>query len=445
MAGLSEADMAQLKKCFEEMGATPKMDSPEDLEDWMMGYLASQGKVTPKEEKGTEAGEKVPKSADVSRQEATVEKVSYIQPPRVATFSGDETAKGDTTYDLWKFEVDCLREDAIHSVGTLTQAVRKSLKGEAARIVKRLGTGATLATIMQKMDDVYGVVDTGETLLAEFYSARQNKGEDVKAWGCRVEDLLDRVMQHRRVPEEDVNEMLRSVFWKGLIQKFKDSSRHKFDTVTDYDRLRKDIRTIEKEYQITEQSETRRVQVKMVATEAAESDKDSAFKKLENVVTKLSGQVEAMQQQVSGGEPGMGWRGGRGRGSSGGRGGRGAGQGARGGHVAVHQDSNQPTTLGQGEMQDQSGQQFPQYGQGEPFFGFRNQDNQGDQLPQQPQQPRHDAPVGRNCFKCGEFGHFKPDCPRKFEPTCWTCGRIGHRQFNCPDLNFKEPLSRDGR
>lgn len=38
------------------------------------------------------------------------ERLGYVQPPRIATFSGDDDSKGDTTYDLWKYEVECLQK-----------------------------------------------------------------------------------------------------------------------------------------------------------------------------------------------------------------------------------------------------------------------------------------------------------------------------------------------
>lgn len=50
MADLSGEDMEKLKKCFEVMGAKPKLDSPEEFQEWMLGYLAAQGKLPEKPE-----------------------------------------------------------------------------------------------------------------------------------------------------------------------------------------------------------------------------------------------------------------------------------------------------------------------------------------------------------------------------------------------------------
>lgn len=253
------------------------------------------------------------------------------------------------------------------------------------------------------------------------------KSEEVTAWGCRLEDLLDRAMEHKSVPINDVNEMLRSRFWNGLNQRLKDGSRHKFDTVADFDKLRKEIRAIEKEHQLTDELETsqqqRKAQAKM--TTASVDDSDSAFKKLESVVSQLSKQVEVMQQYAAGRGQGVsgqgvapqagGWQGG---GWPGGRGQAGPRQGNPAGQPGVQPPPGfQPPVAGNPQPQ-----QFP------------------------PQQPRFSQDVRQQgCFNCGEFGHLRPECPRRFEPTCWKCGRLGHRHQNCHDLNFQNPLLKGGQ
>jgi len=82
MSDFSPAEATQLVETFKALDVKPKADTPEDLQAWMLNYLTSQGKV-PKQEQGAK-----------------------ILPgfPRIATFSGDPAAKGDTTFDLWKYE-----------------------------------------------------------------------------------------------------------------------------------------------------------------------------------------------------------------------------------------------------------------------------------------------------------------------------------------------------
>lgn len=61
------------------------------------------------------------------------------------------------------------------------QAIRRSVRGEASRILMRLGTGVDIETILEKFESVYGTVDTKEELLAKFYSAKQGESEDITA------------------------------------------------------------------------------------------------------------------------------------------------------------------------------------------------------------------------------------------------------------------------
>lgn len=77
----------------------------------------------------------------------------------------------------------------------IKQAIRRSVRGEASRILMRLGTGVNIETILEKFESVYGTVDTKEELLAKFFSAKQGESEDITAWSCRLEDLLSRVVE----------------------------------------------------------------------------------------------------------------------------------------------------------------------------------------------------------------------------------------------------------
>ena len=59
----------------------------------------------------------------------------YQPPPRISPFSGEEPVpKGENSFENWKFEVRCLMRDDTYSPSTLTQAVRKSLRGDDARL-----------------------------------------------------------------------------------------------------------------------------------------------------------------------------------------------------------------------------------------------------------------------------------------------------------------------
>ena len=56
-------------------------------------------------------------------------------------FCGD--SKSDATYDVWRYEVECLLNES-YKPETISHAIRRSLKGEASRVVMHLGPGASI-------------------------------------------------------------------------------------------------------------------------------------------------------------------------------------------------------------------------------------------------------------------------------------------------------------
>ena len=237
MAEFSPEEGQRLIDSFQELGVKPKCDSTKDLEEWMLAYLSNKGVVPPKVE---------PKVTTSSQHTTT----TVTQYPKLVPFSG-EGGKGETSYDLWKYDLQCLLEERIHSHESIRQALRNSLRGRAARTAKMLGTSATIDDIVHKLDCIYGTVEIGENLLSEFYSASQRGDEDVAAWSCRLEELLAKAAEQTRIDVADRDKMLKAKFWAGLHQDLKDSSRYKKEAARDFDELRIAIRAIEHEHSLS--------------------------------------------------------------------------------------------------------------------------------------------------------------------------------------------------
>lgn len=356
----SEEERKKVMDLFAEMGAKPKGDTPDELRAWMKEYLDSQDEV--RGETGTETPRRVQGAAEAGRLRLSV------------TFSGDETAKGDCKYDLWRYEVDCLIQDGTHSEETLRHVIRRSLKGDAAHVLKRMRANPSVPKILEKFDTVYGIVETGEESLSEFYSARQRDTEDVSAWGCRLEELLDRAVNAGVVRDRDTDEMLRKRFWAGLRLRLKEASRHKFDTITDFDRLRVVVRSIAQEYKQEEELQgTQLKEVKKTAkmATAKEEDESKSYKELKGMVCKLASSVEAIQVQLKG-----------------------------------MQQGQTPSTQATMETPKEKKQEEKPTAERKPFA----------------------------CFNCGDPTHPKSECP--LLPECYKCHKRGHVQKYC-HLNRK--------
>lgn len=233
MSELTEEEGKKLVEAFNKLKLKPKFDTKEDLETWLTSYATSSIKSDP--------GGTPPKKPEPT------EKVIVPNQPRISLFYGDNV-KGEVSYPQWVYEIKCLMLEKTHKHEVILQAVRRSVRGEAANLVRRLGLGVTIVQILDKFDSVYGEVDTKEHLLAKFYSATQGETEDVTKWSCRLEDILSNAVDRKIVEPDKVNEMLRNMFWQGLKPSLKDISGYLFDKIKDFDKLRVEMRKLEQDH-----------------------------------------------------------------------------------------------------------------------------------------------------------------------------------------------------
>lgn len=129
MAELTEEESAKLIAAFNKLKIKPKADTAEDLEQWLKTF-------------GTEGSVKVEPGAQAS---TTV--ITSSQQPRISLFYGDNI-KGEATYAQWVYEVKCLLLEKTHKPEAISQAIRRSLRGEASNLARRLGICATIPEIL---------------------------------------------------------------------------------------------------------------------------------------------------------------------------------------------------------------------------------------------------------------------------------------------------------
>jgi len=206
--------------------------------------------------------------------------------PRLSVFSGS-AKENESSYELWRYELRCLQTESSYDEHTILEAARRSLKGEAAKAVMRLGVKCDVKALLAKLDSLYGTVGDGCSLVADFYACKQGGTELVSVYSARLEDLWSRAMEAGQLRKEDAQEVLRSKFWNGLTQEMRDRSGHKFDTVKDFDELRRAIRALE----TTAEMKT----VKSSAKAAQPQDVTA----LQVQVQQLQGQLAAMKKQYS--------------------------------------------------------------------------------------------------------------------------------------------------
>ncbi|OWF53814.1 Paraneoplastic antigen Ma2 [Mizuhopecten yessoensis] len=209
-----------------------------------MGYKPQEGQLSSEELRSwirSKETIKDPKQEDGACALSTPT-VTVSPPVRMSIFSGEEK---DTSYDLWKHEVESLLLS--HGEDVVTHALRRSLKGKAGIVVMHLGLRVSVRDILTKMDSIFGTVEKGEALLAQFYSARQKEGEDAASWSCRLEDILNKAVKGREVTYAYTGDMLRTMFWTGLRRDLKDITGHKYDAIQDFDQLVIAVRQVEQD------------------------------------------------------------------------------------------------------------------------------------------------------------------------------------------------------
>jgi hypothetical protein len=174
--------------------------------------------------------------------------------PRLSWFSGTEGEKKDkseTTYQQWRHEVEGLQAEHTHPVPTIINAIRKSLKMPAARVLQSLEEctrNLTVEIILQKFDKLFGNVLPDEDLFERFYTAHQKEAESVAMWSCRLEELIALIQSSGAVDFNTAQKLLRSKFWTGLtVERIKLATRHKYDSDNLYEDLVVAARRVEQE------------------------------------------------------------------------------------------------------------------------------------------------------------------------------------------------------
>lgn len=375
-----------LLESFRALGVKPKADTKEELKRWLEAYAAAAG--------GTAAPTVTPPETKITVSSQT---------PRISIFYGDvdTLTKGEVVYDQWKYEVISLVKSKTYKEDVVLQAVRRSLKGEALRILMRLGTDPSVDHILHKFESVYGVIDTRESILSDFYAARQLEKEDVTTWSCRLEDLLGKAIEKGLVPPTEINDMLKGMLWKGLRVDLKDICGYKFERIHDFDRLRVELRKIETDhYGDQKKGSTRGVSKGVVQSKDMEMKKE--VDDLKQVVASMSENMTLMNDQLKA--------------------------------ITAQQQlirnnwqgyNNQPHNPQKGQQQQQGARFKGNKGRGKKQKTKENPNATNTDT--QPEPSKGDV----TCYVCGQKGHMKWQCRQNTDVTCYRCHQPGHYQWQC--------------
>ncbi|VDI18983.1 Hypothetical predicted protein [Mytilus galloprovincialis] len=218
---------------------------------------------------------------------------------------------------VWMFEVKCVLREGNFSDPVILQSVRGSLKGKARSLLLSLPEDASPQQILEKLEGVYGNVYTSEALLEKFYKETQQPSQSVADFGMTLESIIQPAVEKGDISFDTKNEMLRSKFWSGIRDPLlKNSSRYKFDTVKDFDQLRKEIRAIELELANSEKAVST-VQHQPISTDSVKLDDilkkiDRMGKRLETLENKTPKETNKVTDNHGQSNPGYSTGSGRG-------------------------------------------------------------------------------------------------------------------------------------
>lgn len=215
--------------------------------------------------------------------------------PKLPIFSGsEEPQKGEASYEVWSFEVKCLKNSANLPEHLLFQSIRNSLRGTARDMLVPLGEHATVDDILEKLDGFFGNVFTSETLMQSFYSDCQKDNESIVIYGSRLEQTLSRAVSFGHIDAVAKDAMLRSKFWTGLkSQTLKNSTRHLYDSVRDFKTLLREIRKVD-----VEESSGKPTTKKSAHQLSGQVSTEDTNAQLLKQMSELMGRMKAMEDRL---------------------------------------------------------------------------------------------------------------------------------------------------
>lgn len=223
-------------------------------------------------------------------EETSIIEMAKVPIPKLPPFSGTD-AKGEASYEVWQFDVICLQREKIYPDTHILQAIRRSLRGSARDILLTVGDTASSKEILEKLDGIYGIVSSNESIVQKFYMEKQRESENVAEYSIRLENMLQKAKDY--IDPKTKNEMLRSKLWNGLKDsQLKNATRFKFESEKDFNRLRIEIRKIEQDLLPDA------VKPAVLQQQSAETDTTAKFEEVLKRLRAMEGRMEGMEKTI---------------------------------------------------------------------------------------------------------------------------------------------------
>lgn len=254
------SDKDKLAAAFESLKIkAPKIESASDLEEFMKFYVSS---------------------TDGKKKNST----SY---PGIPQFSGDE-GRNQISYKTWRYQVRCHIKEKVYTERQILAGIRNSCTGTAGDILRRLGEEASLTQVLGKFEATFSasLIETGESVMMEFYACKQDARESVTTYGSRLDEIFSRAVELKMISPSN-EEVLRAVFYQGLLPQLKQQAEYKFETVKDYDAFKIEMRKIESKMKVSENT---------TSHSATKVDKDD-MGEVKDLLKQLHDRIDRLEQE----------------------------------------------------------------------------------------------------------------------------------------------------
>jgi hypothetical protein len=388
---MSEEDK-KILAAFHSLKFTPKIESTEDLISFMKDYGDGTGGVKKKPSPLTLPTESLSSTYTTpSTPAATSASASATLPsplvmpkagtfhfPKLSSFYGEDN-KGDATWETFKFEIQALLADNVFSEEQLLLGIRRAVKGNAGDIVRRLGTGANVHQVIQKLDSSFGNIETRESILRKFYSTQQKVNESVTCYSSRLEEIFNQAVNLNGLKKTD-EDILKQVLYQGLRPEIRHLSAYKCEAVMDYDRFKIELRKIEADLS-SEKEKT-----KCNAAVSFERKETSELTEVKELLKKMNDRIDNIEQK---------------------------------------QDN--------GSTQNYRGfYRGPRHYRGNRYNSYRGRGSSYSRGNSNIRRPTGTNTMQPLCHNCNGRGHQARDCTS--QRVCFNCNQAGHLARNCPKV-----------
>ena len=124
--------------------------------------------------------------------------------------------KGEVSYVHWVNKVKNTHDD--HPAAVLKDSMVKSLRNNEYDIVRYLGLKATVMSILNKLEQIYGMVASYDILMHNFFHIIHMHNERVSGYITRLKGSLRyiRIEHPSRILEQDAQRHLREFLFHGM-------------------------------------------------------------------------------------------------------------------------------------------------------------------------------------------------------------------------------------